>query len=246
MKKDLGKQVLSKIKEEKMKPKPKWIFSARELLFWIIFSISLILGSASTSLIIFIIRNNDWDLYVRLGHSLVEFVFITLPYFWLIFLLFFIIFSYYNFKKTKSGYKYNTLLIVLINILVSIILGFMLYACGLGAEMEDSLEKNIPPYGRMFYQRHEMWNKPEKGLIAGVIISFNSKESFEIMSLERKKWEILGEEAVVVPKLVLREGEKIKVIGEKISIDTFEAEEIRPFIEERLFFERNRIEMRIR
>ena len=83
---DLSKNVLKKIKEDKIEPKPKWIFSLRDLAFWAIFAISLVLGSISTSLIIFILRSNDWDLYKRLGHGLFKFVLITLPYFWLIFL----------------------------------------------------------------------------------------------------------------------------------------------------------------
>jgi hypothetical protein len=244
MEKDLGKNVLEKIKEEKIQPKPKWIFSVKDLIFWAVFTISLILGSISTSLIIFILRGNDWDLYERLGHGLFKFVLITLPYFWLIFLVIFIVVSYYNFKNTKSGYKYNPSLILLANVLISIFLGSLIYICGLGAILQDSLERKLPPYQMMFYQRHEMWNSPEKGLVAGVIISFEDKEQFEIMSLERKRWEILGEDAVVAPRLILEEGERIKVIGERINIDTFRAEEIRPFIERRLFFERNPIDMR--
>ncbi len=242
---DLSKQVLSTIKENKIEPKPKWMFSIREVIFWVIFVISLMLGSISTSLVIFMIGNNDWDLYEKLGHGLFKFILITLPYFWLIFLVIFVIFSYYNFKKTKSGYRYNTILIVLINILVSISLGSLLYVCGLGAKLENSLEKRIPPYGMMFYQRHDMWNAPERGLVAGVIVSFNNKDQFEIVSLEREKWHILGKDAMIVPRLVLREGERIKVIGEMVDIDTMRADEIRPFIEDRMFFERNNIMMRI-
>lgn len=246
MEKNLGKDVLEKIKEKKIKPKPKWMFSLRDIGFWVIFSISLILGSISTSLIIFILRNNDWDLHSKLGHGLLQFIFITLPYFWLIFLVFFLIISYYNLRKTKSGYKYNPLLIVLINILISMILGSILYICGLGAKLEDSLENKIAPYGKMFYQRHEMWDKPEKGLIGGKIIIFKDNNNFKIVSLEQKEWNIFSEDPIVAPRLVLREGEKVKIIGEKIDEDIFEAEEIRPFMNKRMFFERNRLEMRIK
>ena len=246
MENDLGKHILKKIKEEKIKPKPKWMFSLKDFGFWIIFSISLALGSISTSLIIFILRNNDWDLHRKLDHGLIKFIFITLPYFWIIFLVLFVIISYYNFKKTKSGYKYNPLLIVLINILISIILGSTLYICGLGAELEDSLERKVPPYGKMFYQRHDMWDNPEKGLIGGKIIIFENNNNFKIISLRKEEWDILSKDPVVIPKLILKEGNKNKKIGKKIDNRTFEAEEIRPFIEKQIFFERNRLDMRIK
>jgi len=243
MEKNLSQNVLEKIKEKKIRPRPKWIFSLKDLGFWLMFSASLILGSISTSLIIFIMRNNDWDLYLRLGHSVFKFILITLPYFWLIFLVFFWIISYYNLKKTKSGYKRNSFSIVLINILVSIILGSTLYFCGLGSELEGSLEENIPPYSRMFYQRHEMWNKPDKGLIGGKIIIFESNNNFKIISLGKKEWNILSEDPIIHPRLILQEGRRVKIIGREISGNIFEAKEIRPFIEKQIFFERNRLEM---
>jgi len=246
MENNLGRDVLEKIKEKKIQPKPKWMYSLKDVLFWTVFSISLVLGSISTSLIIFILRNNDWDLYSKLGHGLIKFIFITFPYFWLIFLVFFLIASYYNFKKTKSGYKYNPLLIILINILISIILGSILYISGLGAKLEDSLERSMPPYGKMFYQRHEMWDKPEKGLIGGKIIVFENNNSFKIISLKEKEWYIVGKDPIIHPKLILQEGGRVKIIGKALDGSVFEAEEIRPFIERQIFFERNNIEMRIK
>jgi hypothetical protein len=243
MENNLGKDVLEKIKEEKIKPRPKWMFSLKDIGFWVMFSISLILGSISTSLIIFILRNNDWDLYSRLGHGTLEFIFITLPYFWLIFLAFFLITSYYNLKKTKSGYKHNPLSIVSINILISIILGSTLYICGLGSELEESLEETVPPYSKMFYQRHEMWNKPEKGLIGGRIIVFENNNKFKIISLGQKEWDILSKDPIIHPRFILQEGGRVKIIGREVGSSIFEAEEIRPFIEKQIFFERNKFEM---
>ena len=192
------------------------------------------------------LKNSDWDLYDKAGHELLKFVFLTIPYFWVVVLLSLILISYYNYRHTKIGYKRNPLLIVLFSVLVSVTVGSLLYIFGIGALLEESLEKHVPPYSKMFYQNHAMWNNPEKGLIGGKIIVFKNVNNFKIISLNQKEWDVLSKDPVVVSKLVLKEGKKVKVIGEVIGDSIFAAEEIRPFVDRRLFFERNKIEMRIR
>lgn len=230
MEKDISKNILNKIKKEEIKPKSRWSFIVKNIVFWVVFVASLILGSLSTSIAIFNLRNNYWDLYQRVGQSLFAFTMRTIPYLWLLFLMIFIILSFYLLKKTKSGYKYNPYLVISLNILISIILGSFLYVAGLGEKMEGTIEKRMPVYQKMFYQKHEMWKMPEKGLVAGVIISVENEDDFKIKALKGEIWRILAREALISDRVIIRGEERVKVIGEKIDINTIKAEEIIPFM----------------
>ena len=70
MEKDISKDILNKIKEEDIKPKSKCSFIAKNVIFWAVFVLTLILGSLSTSIAIFMLRNNYWELHQKIGQSL--------------------------------------------------------------------------------------------------------------------------------------------------------------------------------
>src|SRR3989339_797248 len=78
-----------------------------------------------------------WQFLLR-DYSVLKFLLITLPYFWLVFLLLFLLAAYYNFKNTKQGYKFPFYKISLISILSSMLIGVFLYNLGIAQAIEDS------------------------------------------------------------------------------------------------------------
>ena len=83
---DISRDVLKTIEEKHIKPKPRWTFLLKDYAIWILGAFSLIVGSLAFSVIIYMLKNNDWEVYRHLSGSLPGFVVITMPYFWLIFL----------------------------------------------------------------------------------------------------------------------------------------------------------------
>ncbi len=223
--------MLEKIKNKKIKPKPKWEFLLRDYLIWIAASLFLLIGSLAFSVVIFLIKNNDWEIYEQINDSLLKFILLTLPYFWLIFLALFVFLAYYNFKHTKQGYHYKVLVVVFASILVSLFLGLIFYNFGVGRAVDRALSNRIPFYSNFINRQRMIWEKPEEGRLSGVILSVHHEKDFEIKSLDGDVWNVSGEEMIILPdRELIKTGSKVKIIGQKKDENNFEAFLVVPFV----------------
>jgi len=227
---NIAKQALEKIKEGKIKPKPRWEFIFKEYFLWFLACVSLLVGSLAVAVIIHMIKNNDWDLSEDASGGLFSFIFATLPYFWLILLLAFAILSYYNFKNTKSGYRLHFRLLISASILSSVFLGILFFNLGLGQEIDKAFSANLPFYEKLFIHRDRVWLNPERGFLAGRIASDVVNQEFELMDLRNKVWLVHGQNCFVSPRVNLRKFEAIKIMGRKADDYNFVASQIRPWI----------------
>ena len=110
--KNFDSNILERIKEDNLKPKPKWTFLFKDSVIWFFGALSLVFGALGVSVIIYLLKNNDWSLYNKLSGSFLEFILLTMPYFWILFLAIFILVIKYNIQHTKKGYKYSLPIIV--------------------------------------------------------------------------------------------------------------------------------------
>jgi len=228
--KNISNDVLKKIKDNNIKPKPRWYFITKNYFVWLIFGISIILGSFAFSMVLFIIKQLDWDIYHYIGESFLKTVFISLPYLWLIFLILFIGVAYYNFIHTKRGYRFKFISILLISLIISVTLGAILYSNGLSENLGNIFFEKIPYYNRLVYTCEKQWMRPERGLLAGTIIEIGLPEnSFILGDLNNNRWEIEASEAIWKGKISPATGLKIKLIGKLINDNYFKVLEIRPW-----------------
>ena len=227
---NISNQVLKQIKENKIKPKPRWYFLTKNYFIWSMFGISIILGSLAFSIVLFIIKQLDWDIYHYIGDSFLKTVFISLPYLWLIFLILFIGVAYYNFIHTKRGYRFKFISIILISLIISVTLGTILYSNGLSENLENMFSEKIPYYNRLVYTCEKQWMQPERGLLAGTIIETGLPDnSFILIDLDNNRWTIHADKTIWKGKLIPATGLKIKLIGKLMGNNNFEAVEIRPW-----------------
>ncbi len=224
-----AEKILKNIKEKKIKPKAKWLFLVRNYLVWLMFGLAIFIGAIATSVIIFSLTSNDWDLYKVLEKNFVSFAIISIPYIWVIVLILFSLLSYFNYKHTKTGYRVEPIKTISLSVVLSIVLGSVLFMGGFGEFIDYKLSKDIPYYEKMMAQRQLIWNNPEKGLLAGKIIEMNNKNDFYINSLSGEKWHIIGNDILWKGRANGKEGEKIKIIGRIMGDKVFVAEEIRPW-----------------
>ncbi len=215
------------IKDKKIELKPRWTFKFKEYAIWFGVFVFIVIGGLAMAVIIYMLKNNDWDLFRQASHSLIGFIFITLPYFWILLLFLFGLFTYYNFKHTKSGYRYALGYVLLGIVLTSLFLGFLFYNVGLGRTMDRIFSDRLPLYEKMMCYKHNIWSKPDQGLLAGKIFSEVVNEQFKLTDLNRKIWLIKKQKALVAPMIMFKIGEPIKVIGEQVDNNIFEAKEIR-------------------
>ena len=227
---NFSEKVLKKIEKENIKPKPQWYFLLKNYLIWLMFGISIVLGSLAFSMILFMIRQLDWDIYHYLGDSFLKTLFISLPYLWLIFLILFIIIAYYNFINTKRGYRFRFITIILISLIVSVVLGTGLYFNGFSENIENIFFEKIPYYHKLIYTCEKQWMHPEKGLLAGNITETElSKKKIHLIDFNEKHWEIDIRNSLWKGKLQPVKDLKIKLIGKMIDDKHFQAIEIRPW-----------------
>ena len=222
-------KILNKIKEEKIKPISRWKFIAKDCFVWSGLGLSILIGSLSVSVIIFLLTDNDWDIYKNLEKSFGEYIILSFPYLWIVVLGAFLGISYLNYKHTKKGYRHNPLLITSLGILASIILGSIFFYSGLGLKIDRIFSNNFSHYETMLHYRKNFWMNPERGLLAGRIISVNSSDEFQVRDLRREDWKIEGEGIIWRGDAVPQEGRVVKIIGNKKEGNIFIAKEVRPW-----------------
>ncbi|MFH1456895.1 MAG: hypothetical protein ABIF17_02135 [Patescibacteria group bacterium] len=219
----LSQKVLETIQNKNIKPEPKWKYALRSWLIWVLSAISLILSSLAFAIIIYLLKNNDWELRNKVSRSIFEFIFLSLPYFWVIFVVLVIILVYYNFLHTKKGYKYKWHIIIFVSLFASIVLGILFYSFGIGQVVENELNSHLFIYQKMMRHRLDMWQRPERGVLPGRILRIKSDNEFYLIDLKGHGWNVHCED-----NLSIKEGQEVKMIGESIGQDNFKAMQIRP------------------
>ena len=225
---DISKKTLEKIKKEQLYPRPRWYFLTRNYFFWLMFSLTTILGGIAFGMILFITGDLDWDIYPYLGLSMSEAVTVNLPYLWIVLLVFFMFITYYNFIHTRTGYRYRFVAIFLISLFISTLLGFGFYQYGWTEAVERQLRTRIPGYQSLVYTRENQWMHPEKGLLGGTVIEISLEKRLLWLADHRgQKWEINIDQARVRGNLPLARSQEIKIIGQRLSENIFKATEVR-------------------
>lgn len=222
-------QIFQKIQENDIQPKAKWRFLLKNYFVWSLFGLVIIVGALAVSVIIFLLTDNDWEAHQYLNKSFWSYFFLSLPYLWLVLLIGLSSLAYFNYKHTKYGYRFNPFLVVAGSILISLILGGILFYFKLGNKIDQVLYHNMPFYKNMVVHKEDIWSQPEKGMLAGKIIKIESNDNFIIEDLLGNKWQIIGESIEIKNRVNFELGEVIKIFGVMQDDRTFKAIEIRPW-----------------
>ena len=185
---EFDSKILDTIKSKKLKPKAKWTFLLKNYVIWIFGILSLLFGSIAMAVVIYLINNNDWDLYSEFSGSLLGFIFLTMPYFWLIFLGIFIFVIGYNIKHTKKGYKISLPILLFLSIFVSAIFGVIFFNVGLGQAIDDVLGEQVSFYGTVINPRARLWYNPREGHLMGVITERTTNQQFKLQDIRKNTW----------------------------------------------------------
>lgn len=207
-----------------MKPVSKNFFSLKRALFLFLVIVAIIIGSISFSITLSFLVNNDWHLLGRFGFP---FILKTLPYFWFICLVAFIALGEFYYKKTFRGYRHKSIVIVGSYLLITVVLGSVIYSIRVEKRIEQSLHK-IPIYRSVMFDREKIWSNPEGGMLSGRIISIEDKQ-IKIISPDRINWNVNTKNTFIGGRINLIVGQRINIIGEKTEDNNFTAKEIRPW-----------------
>lgn len=223
--KDISQEILDKIKE--VKPKPRWEFVLKNYVIWGVALVALVFSSLAFAAVLYMLLNNDWDVYMYISGNLLEFVFLTLPYFWIIFLGLLIIVAYYNFRHTKKGYKFSLSKVFLACLTINILLGTAFYQMGVGQAIDTALAKRVPFYGKFVNRRPHIWSQAEKGLLAGVVLDVRGDRVL-IEDINGHIWDINYHQTSTPIFISFKPGDPVRIVGEQIDNENFQVEMILP------------------
>ncbi|PIP28514.1 MAG: hypothetical protein COX29_00800 [Candidatus Moranbacteria bacterium CG23_combo_of_CG06-09_8_20_14_all_35_22] len=229
MEKSISQKVLEKIKQEKISPKSRWNFLLCRSAVIALLIFFLFAGAFSLGIIFSIFSQFEVGRIVGRPHGM-GILFLSLPFIWIILLIFFAILAIVEFAKTRHGYKYKTTYVGGIFILAIIIFGAILYKLNFSDNMENYMNKNFSTYSQIVRTPEKVWSQPEEGLISGEIIeNKKEKEKIYLRDWDGEIWEVDYFQALVRPKVKKEIGEKVKIIGKKEDEYKFRAQEIRPW-----------------
>lgn len=223
-----SQKLLEKIQSEKISQKSHWRFVLKNAFFWTLFAFSVIIGALSFSVILFAFNQTDFDLISQMADSRIEFFLGLLPFFWIFSCVVFFLVSVFVIRHTKTGYRYSPSLIFGSSIVLSIVLGTLLFFTGGAEKMERIFAENIPVYKSFEERKISRWSMPEGGFLSGRIVE-REEGMLIIEDWNNKKWEVDFENAVIKGKLLLEKDEKVKMIGKISGDNIFVAEKICPW-----------------
>lgn len=143
------KETLKKIDEKKITPKPRWCFVCENYFFWFLSFLSIIIGAIALGIIIFIVAVQDWEIHRYLQEKLLWHLILSVPCFWIFILAIFFIFGYFIFRCTKTGYRYQTFIVLGIGLLIILIFAVASFLVNASCQIHNSLLQKIPLYSNL-------------------------------------------------------------------------------------------------
>ena len=163
MNEQLSQTIVEQIKNQGLKPKPRWQFLLKNQVLWSLTLVASLLGGVAVATMIFILTDHDWDVFHYLDRSLFEHTVVSLPYLWLATLVVLIFAARYNFQHTRRGYRYAAAKVASLSLLVSLILGGLCHTAGFGSGLHNLFMEQLPFYQKLTYTKDDIWVYPEKG-----------------------------------------------------------------------------------
>ena len=224
---EIQKEILERIKNKEIKPKPRWYFSLKNNAFWGAFVASIVVGSVAFAVMLFSLADNDWTIYTRLHKSFVEYFIASIPYFWIAWIVLFMLISYAEFRHTKRGYRFMTHLVVGGSVVLSMVLGTGFFFLGFGGKTHELLIENVPYYRSFVFDKRGMWSQPSLGLLSGTIRTVQNNNQFMLEDWEGRIWQVQAEDSTWHLPFAPETMEMVRIIGEKSDDNYFRADEIR-------------------
>lgn len=217
-----SKNILEKIKKEKIKPRPRWQFILLHILLLALFVISIFLGSIVTGMIIREIQTTTWGFVPHLP-GMTPISLLIIPMIWLITLGLVTFTAFEIFKKTKKGYKYRPGAVMGISIVASIVLGLVVYNTDVPDELECAMANNLPPYAGLREQVESVWDADDGPFMLGEIVTLGDDGVTVLSNRDGEQWTLNLPEELFEG---LEAGREIIVMGIRNDGQIFEVEDL--------------------
>jgi len=217
-------KVLDRIEGEHVTPLSRTRFVAKDVLFWVLWVVSVLVGAMAVAASIFVLMNAGWRFYSATHANFITFLIDALPLFWLLAILLFILFAYENLRHTKHGYRFSLPLILLMSLPAILFFGICLFSIGLGKLMDDGIGRHVPFHQPVLIQQERLWMNPERGLLAGQVGTIDfAEQTFELTSFDGVVWQVSSQDLLAPDVRALARFPSVRIVGRSSEEGVFHA-----------------------
>lgn len=217
-----SKSILEKIKTEHLKPKARWQFVLKNIVLWSLAIVAVVAAGVFIASFIQDLLEAEWDIAHRYPGGQFHFLRQAISTTWLIAIAAVIALAFVFFRKTKRGYRYGVFVLAGIIFTSSVVLGTSLVPTKIPEKVRDFKAQK---FGRNFDEQR--WQNPQEGFLLGDIIEIEG-QIFILSALDKKVWKVDALGSKMPPDFDLKQGDRVRVIGEKSGEDTFRADFVKP------------------
>ena len=158
---------------------------------WVGAGISVIVGSIETAVVFHEIFGTDWMVVERLEHDGIPGFLLVLPYLWFGALGITLLAAYYLYRHTENGYKKGPVGILIGTVVISVVLGSVLYERQVPERVKDVMVEHLPPFAEFEMQRQEVFMAPERGVLVGVITDVQGDKLMVVNDIREREWSVM-------------------------------------------------------
>ena len=220
--KDLKQSLWQKIESERVCPRPKWYFFCLECSLWLLWFLSVVVGSLSLAAAWYVISYQQYAFYELTHRNFLAFAVDTLPYVWLITFFAMAYLSVYNLKRTRRGYRYSTVFILGSSLAFSLLGGYGLQHFNLGHEIDETVGRHMPVYKTLGKTEEMRWQHPEQGRLLGrqVLSTLSPTTTIIFADVTGVRWRFDITELPDYDVYILKQEQKVRVLGKRTDDNT--------------------------
>jgi hypothetical protein len=224
----LDEEVLAHIERLRLKPRPYIAVLGRRAAFWCLAWLSILLGAISFAVLIFAAFD-----YARTGgqdfdQMPFDDVAIALPMIWGACSILFAVSAWFGVSRTKRGYRYRPLLVIVLAIITSTLLGGALYSLDVGRRVHEFLAGNFPAYETYTAIPYADWSRPDLGYLGGEVLSMQG-QTLRLRAFDGAEWVVdTGDAKISTDGTPYEEGD-VAIRGTRTGPGSFKADSVAPF-----------------
>jgi hypothetical protein len=211
----LKDNVMHRIEREVICPRPKYLYTGRELGVWSLWLLSIVVGAFAVAVVTFVIMHHEYELYEATHENFMTFFIEALPYLWLLTFGVMAAAAVYNLKHTKHGYRYPLWQVLGSSLVLSLAGGSMLHFFGMGYSIDHTLGRYMAIYQSESERDTMMWNRPTEGRLLGTMV--RPVETPEVTMLftdtTGNKWNLNIDDLTSTERKLLESKEQVRLIG---------------------------------
>lgn len=167
---DFAATIMQKIEAENITQHSRWRFIVHDIAFWCLWFLSALIGAFAMSAIVFVLQSSTLQLRMITHDTVMSLITNTIPFLWLILFLIMVMLAHMNLRHTPKGYRYSSLLLIVLNLAVTLLLAVIITAAGLGKFVDEEVGKRLPLYVSAMHKQEIEWFRPQEGLLIGQVI----------------------------------------------------------------------------